>query len=105
YRRQSQVLFGEMQLTLRHDVLRSIFHARPVAESELDRPIETELTRAARSSVDNADRIIEADSFDESDFDTSAKTRSAATKPVISKAKKQKQRKAERQRKKSKRRK
>ncbi len=105
YRRQSQVLFGEMQLTLRHDVLRSIFHARPVAESELDRPIETELTRAARSSVDNADKIIEADSFDESDFDDSLKTRTAATKPVVTKAKKQKQRKAERQRKKAKRKK
>lgn len=96
YRRQSQVLFGEMQLTLRHDVLRSIFHAHPVAESELDRPIETELTRAARSSVDNADKIVEADSFSDSDFDNSVKTRSAATKPVVTKVQKQQKRKAER---------
>ncbi len=96
YRRQSQVLFSEMQLTLRHDVLRSIFHARPVAENELDRPIETELTRAARSSVDNADKILEADSFDETDFDQSVKTRTAATKPVVTKVQKQQKRKAER---------
>ncbi len=96
YRRQSQVLFEEMQNTLRHDVLRSIFHARPVAESELNRPIETELTKAARSSVDNADKIIEADSFGEEDFNASVKTRGAATKPVVTKAKKQQKRKAER---------
>lgn len=96
YRRQSQVLFGEMQVTLRHDVLRSIFHARPVGRDELDRPIETELTRAARSSVNNADKILEADSFDEDDFDSSVKSRTVATKPVVTKAKKQQKRKVER---------
>ncbi len=104
YRRQSQVLFAEMQLKLRHDVLKSIFNARPVSASEIDQPIETELTKAAKSSVDNADRILEADDFDEDDFRI-ASGNSSGTKPVVNKAKKQKQRKAERQRKKAKRRK
>ncbi|MDQ3064680.1 MAG: preprotein translocase subunit SecA, partial [bacterium] len=49
YRRQSQVLFAEMQINLRHDVLRSIFHARLIDPEDLEEPIETELTRAARS--------------------------------------------------------
>jgi len=69
YRRQSKIMFEEMQNVLRHDVVRSLFHARPVVNDHIDDPIETELTRAARASVDNADRIIEADeSFDEDDF-------------------------------------
>lgn len=100
YRRQSQVLFAEMQLTLRHDVLRSIFHARPVAADEMDEPTDTALTKAARSSVDNADKILEVDEFDESDFTSSSRSQIAGTKAVVTKASKQKQRKAERQRKK-----
>ncbi len=99
YRRQAQVLFAEMQSQLRHDVLRSVFHARPVNEGDLDRPVETELTRAARSSVDNADKILEADSFDEEDFIPAGLPQSG-TKPHTSKAQKQRKRKAERQRKK-----
>jgi preprotein translocase subunit SecA len=65
YRRQSQRLFEEMQVTLRHDVTRALFHAEPI---DVDEPIETELTRAARKSVDNADTIIEAEEFHETDF-------------------------------------
>lgn len=65
YRRQSQRLFEEMQATLRHDVIRALFHAEPVAADE---PTETELTRAARKSVDNADQILEAEEFHETDF-------------------------------------
>ncbi len=98
YRRQSQRLFGEMQLQLRTQVLRSLFHARPVDASELDEPIETELTRAARGSVDNADRILEADEFTEDDFVPAGKP-AGGTKAVKTKAQKQKARKAERQRK------
>lgn len=96
YRRQSQVLFGEMQTTLRHEVLKNVFHAHPVSDADLDRPIETELTRAARSSVDNADRILEADSFEEDDFTTGSPSSRGGTKAVTSKAKKQQKRKAER---------
>src|SRR3990172_8899518 len=35
YRRQSQVLFEELQLTLRHEVIRTLFHAQPVDEAAL----------------------------------------------------------------------
>lgn len=77
YRRQSKIMFEDMQQVLRYDVIRAVFHARPVSADELDNPIETELTRAARSSVDNADRIIETDdSFHEDDFKVTKKTTS-----------------------------
>lgn len=68
YRRQGQRLFEEMQTSLRHEVVKAIFQAQPVDEDDLERPIETELTRAARKSVDNADRIIAAEDFHETDF-------------------------------------
>ncbi len=106
YRRQSQILFDDMQATLRHEVVKALFNARPVSESELDQPAETELTRAARGSVDNADRIIEADEFEETDF-TPATQNSAgqnilntpsATKKVTSTQQRKKARKAERKR-------
>jgi preprotein translocase subunit SecA len=96
YRRQGQKLFEEMQQTLRHDVIRAVFHAQPVTEDELDEPIETELTRAARKSVDNADRIIEAEEFHETDF-TPGKVSSETKKTEHDKLKKA--RKAERKRK------
>ena len=105
YRRQSQVLFAEMQTVLRSQVLKNIFNARPVSISELDRPIETELTRAARASVDNADKILNTEEFDETDFVPSGTKVAGGTKAVTKKADKQKQRKAERQRKKAKRKK
>lgn len=94
YRRQSQVLFAAMQENLRHDVIRTLFNAQPI---EGDEPTETELTRAARQSVDNADKILDVEEFDEQDFNPNAKK---ATKAVSSKTKIQKKRKAERQRKK-----
>lgn len=65
YRRQAQRLFEEMQIVLRHDVTRALFHAEPV---DSDQPIETELTRAARKSVDNADQIMDTEEFRETDF-------------------------------------
>ncbi len=69
YRRQSKVMFEEMQRTLREDVLKALSHARPVGESQLNSSVETELTRAARSSVDNASKITENnDSLSEDDF-------------------------------------
>ena len=91
YRRQAQRMFEEMQATLSHEVIRALFSAEPVA---LDEPTETELTRAARKSVDNADQIIEAEEFQETDF-VPAKTAVAAQKQQKSKIKKA--RKAERQ--------
>ena len=68
YRRQGQRIFDDLQLTLRHDVLRALYYAEPVDEVP-EEFHETELTRAARSSVDNANRIIEGEAeFNEKDF-------------------------------------
>jgi preprotein translocase subunit SecA len=75
YRRQGQILFETMQGTLRGEVIKSIFHAEPVDEDDLNRPVETELTRAARGSIDNADRIIEAEEFHEEDFQNSSESK------------------------------
>ncbi len=95
YRRQAQHIFEQMQIDLRHDVVRALFHARPVDVS--DQPIETELTRAARSSVDNADKVVETEEFKETDF-----VSASADEKEVKKAhnKRKKARKAERQRRK-----
>jgi preprotein translocase subunit SecA len=95
YRRRGQLLFEDMQNNLRHDVVRALMHAQPVLASDLDEPIETDLTRAARQSVDNADRINESEEeFSDSDF---------KAKPTLAKKKtttvRKKARKSERQRK------
>jgi preprotein translocase subunit SecA len=75
YRRRSQLFFEDMQRTLRHDVLRSLFHAEPIDESQLDRATETELTRAARGSISNASQIMaEGTDFEADDFSDSAKS-------------------------------
>lgn len=69
YRRRAQILFETMQATLRHDVVRAIFHAQPVDESQLDQFTETDLTRAARGSVNNAAQINEGLSeYQDDDF-------------------------------------
>jgi preprotein translocase subunit SecA len=95
YRRQGQRLFEEMQSTLRHEVVRALFHAQPVDPSDLEQPTETELTRAARRSVGNVDEITEGDEeFREADFREKQATAKKATGDTRKKA-----RKAERQRK------
>ena len=69
YRRRGQQLFEQMQSSLRHDVVRALFHAEPISQEELDRATETELTRAARGSIDNASQITSAETeFEASDF-------------------------------------
>jgi preprotein translocase subunit SecA len=106
YRRQAQLIFEQMQLKLRSDVSRAVFYAEPVREEQLAAPIETELTRAARKSVDNADKIIEAEDFHEEDFNRPESLPighvAAKASPIkTSKSKKQKakaQRKLERKR-------
>jgi preprotein translocase subunit SecA len=101
YRRQSQQLFEEMQLKLRSDIVKAIFSAQPI--NEMGEPVETELTRAARRSVDNADKIIEAEQLSEEDFLSSAENAPAyaevkATKKHVSAKSRKKSRKAERKR-------
>lgn len=69
YRRRGQILFESMQLNLRHEVLRSLFNAEPIPEEQLDRAMETDLTIAARGSVENANQITNNQKeFDEKDF-------------------------------------
>jgi preprotein translocase subunit SecA len=95
YRRRGQMIFEEMQSKLRHEIVRAVFHAEPVPADELERPVETELTRAARNSISNAGEIIEGEAeFAEADFD---EKKTAKQKPAGTKRKKAN--KAERQRK------
>jgi preprotein translocase subunit SecA len=69
YRRRGQLLFDDMQNTLRHDALLHLFHAEPVSAEELERATETDLTRAARGSVENAAQITTAETeFGATDF-------------------------------------
>jgi preprotein translocase subunit SecA len=97
YRRQGQLLFDEMQAALRHDIVRALFHAEPVDMNQLDQPAETELTRAARQSVDNVDRInVSEEEYEEKDFKP-ANLEQQAKKQTEQKRKRA--RKAERQRK------
>ena len=108
YRRQAQIMFEQMQEKLRQEVVKTIFSARPINEDQLDRAVDTELTRAAKRSVDNADKIIDAEEFSEEDF-ARAKARSqsgaaatvekgSATKKTEKKKTRTKKRKAERKR-------
>lgn len=96
YRRQGQLLFDEVQASLNHDVVKMLFHAEPVRQDQLDRPVETELTIAARQSVENADKIIDAEEFHEQDFDSDLMH--SATKKQLSVKTRKKARKAERKR-------
>jgi preprotein translocase subunit SecA len=96
YRRRGQVLFDDMQSSLRHDVLMHIFHAEPISQEDLDKATETELTRAARGSVNNASQIETSETeFQAEDFDR--KNEPLATKKTTSSIKKA--RKNERKRK------
>ncbi|HJQ08912.1 MAG TPA: preprotein translocase subunit SecA [Candidatus Saccharimonadales bacterium] len=98
YRRQGGRLFDDMQANLRHDIVRTLFHAQPIDASQLDQPAETELTRAARQSISNADKVIAAnDEFQEADFLGSKA--SAQPTPTKKQTTRKKIRKAERQRK------
>jgi preprotein translocase subunit SecA len=103
YRRRGQALFEDMQLALRHDVLRALFHAEPVTEDAEFH--ETELTRAARGSIAGAGSINTSNnSLTEEDFASTkvkkgqtVKEQTAAAKKTETKIKKT--RKQERKRK------
>lgn len=99
YRRQGQRLFDGMQNALRYEVTRMLFHAQPIDPSMLEQATETELTRAARGSISNADRILNADDeFEEADFNAAQAKQIAAKKQSTVNTRK-KARKAERKRK------
>jgi preprotein translocase subunit SecA len=97
YRRQGQRIFDDMQASLRHEIVRAIMHAQPVDEDITQQGVETELTRAARGSVENASQITSAEIYESSDFSTS---KQEEVKEARHKAERKKARKAERQRKK-----
>lgn len=93
YRRRGQAMFEAMQHVLRREVLRNVMHAMPMnVDPEHAHMHETELTRAARNSVDNANVITEAEVLHESDFDVKK-----AVKKTSSSKKKKAARKSERQ--------
>jgi preprotein translocase subunit SecA len=96
YRRQGQKIFEDFQATLRHDAVRAIMYAQPVDERTLQKPIETELTLAARGSVDNASQITQADEYQETDF---SPERDEQIKEAKLKTQRKRARKAERKRK------
>lgn len=97
YRRRGQLLFDEMQEVLRHDVIRALFHAEPISEEDLQRATETELTLAARGSVDNASQIVTSENeFGAEDFSDRKTERDEQKKQA---AKRKKARKTERKRK------
>jgi preprotein translocase subunit SecA len=75
YRRRGQMLFEDMQNSLRHDTLMHIFHAQPITEEYLERSVETDLTRAARGSISNASAIqAEETEFQAEDFSAKRET-------------------------------
>lgn len=97
YRRRGQMLFEDMQNTLRHDVLLHLFHAEPISQEELDRATETELTRAARGSVDNANTILTTETeFSTDDFSDKQTALATQKKQTVNR---KKARKTERKRK------
>ncbi|HUB93064.1 MAG TPA: preprotein translocase subunit SecA [Verrucomicrobiae bacterium] len=97
YRRRGQLIFEEMQQMLRHEIVRALFYAEPASEDELERPIETELTKAARNSISNAGEVMEGEAeFDEGDFESSKKN---ASKQKSTSVRRKKANKAERKRK------
>jgi preprotein translocase subunit SecA len=97
YRRRGQMLFEDMQQTLRHDVIRTLFHAQPVTEEQLQQAVDTDLTRAARGSVENAAQITTAETeFQVADFTDKRAAQATKKKQVGSR---KKARKNERKRK------
>ena len=101
YRRRGQVIFEQMQNDLRHEIVRALFYAEPIEQTQLEQPVETELTRAARQSISNASDIQLSDTeFHEKDFASDASGgKKAGTKPSSDSKKRAKANKRERQRK------
>jgi len=99
YRRRGQAMFEAMQHVLRREVLRNVMHAMPMNmdPEQHAKMHETELTRAARNSVDNANVITEAEVLHESDFDTkktAKKTNSVKKKKAARKSERQNRKKS-----------
>jgi preprotein translocase subunit SecA len=96
YRRRGQQMFEEMQMALRHDVLRALYHAEPVEQVD-EELTETELTKAARGSVAGANRVLSEDTDYHAEDFAPKKKEQESVKKVETKLKKA--RKQERKRK------
>jgi len=66
YRREGQVLFEQMQATLRSEVVRALSHLQP---HQIQQVVETELTKMARQSTDNANQITTGVASSAEDFE------------------------------------
>ncbi len=93
YRRDGQQLFEQMQAGLEIEVVRALFHAELRREVEPDEPIETELTRAARSSIEQSDTSQSGSSSKASESRSSASKAKPAGKHTDARKKKKQQRK------------
>lgn len=92
YRKKAQAIFETMQHELRRVVLRNIMHAMPAAAVETPVMHETELTRAAKHSISNADQITEAEVISEADLKpVKSKVKNTSTKKKRAARKKQRQ--------------
>ena len=99
YRKQAQILYEEMQVNLRRTILKILMRAQPMTAETLRRTgHETDLTRAARSSVANASRVTKTKTIDETDFkDVALETNASAAVSQNTLTRKRKKRKQERQ--------
>lgn len=66
YRREGQSLFESMQATLRFEVVKGLNHLQP---HQIQSAVETELTKMARQSTDNANQITTGVASNAEDFE------------------------------------
>lgn len=97
YRREGQNLFETMQATLRSEVVKGLNHLQP---HQIKQAVETELTRAARSSTDNANQITTGIASSVEDFEEGTVVKRVKVPSSKSKDLQRKKKKAERQRRK-----
>ncbi len=90
YRREGQILFETMQSTLRGEVVKGLNHLQP---HHVQHAVETELTKMARQSTDNANEITSGVASSAEDFDATVVRRTkiptAKKKTTIKKVRKQ----------------
>jgi preprotein translocase subunit SecA len=90
YRREGQILFETMQSTMRGEVVKGLNHLQP---HHVQHAVETELTKMARQSTDNANEITSGVASSAEDFDATVVRRTkiptAKKKTTIKKVRKQ----------------
>ena len=93
YRREGQLLFEQMQSTLRQQVVRGLNHLQP---HQIQQAVETELTKMARQSTDNANQITTGVATSAEDFDDGVVVKRVKV-PSKTKTTQRKKKKAQRQ--------